>query len=219
LQSRFHLAWVRGLGSPYGNHPTARRYNSSRVFRTFPFPEGLSPNRAAGFYSSDPRAADIASSARRLDELRRNWLNPPNLVRVVPEVVPGFPDRLVPANDAVALTLRGRTLTNLYNERPHWLEHAHRDLDAAVARAYGWAPEISEEDAVAQLLDLNQSRVTAQEQRPQGARRVRPEQLQREPEFPPAVLPGGRTEEEPAALPAARPTVSRRRRRRRRGAS
>jgi hypothetical protein len=44
LHSRAHLSWVRALGSPYGNHPTARRYNNSRVFETFPFPEGLTPN-------------------------------------------------------------------------------------------------------------------------------------------------------------------------------
>jgi len=31
------------LGSPYGNHPTARRYNASRTFETFPFPAGLTP--------------------------------------------------------------------------------------------------------------------------------------------------------------------------------
>ena len=48
-----------------------------------------------------------------------------------------------------------RTLTNLYNERPAWLANAHRDLDAAVATAYGWPADISEEDALARLLALN----------------------------------------------------------------
>jgi hypothetical protein len=32
-----------------------------------------------------------------------------------------------------AAELRERTLTNLYNQRPQWLVHAHRNLDAAVA--------------------------------------------------------------------------------------
>jgi hypothetical protein len=32
--------------------------------------------------------------------------------------------------------LKKRTLTNLYNTRPAWLENAHRELDKAVATAY-----------------------------------------------------------------------------------
>jgi hypothetical protein len=34
--------------------------------------------------------------------------------------------------------LKARTLTNLYNQRPHWLDKAHKALDVAVATAYGW---------------------------------------------------------------------------------
>jgi hypothetical protein len=58
-------------------------------------------------------------------------------VKRVPEVVPGFPDRILPVDDHAASILKKRTLTNLYNERPTWLANAHRDLDAAVAEAYG----------------------------------------------------------------------------------
>jgi type II restriction/modification system DNA methylase subunit YeeA len=90
--------------------------------------------------------------------LREAWLNPPDLVERVPEVVPGFPDRLVPVDDRAAAILRKRTLTNLYNERPAWLDNAHRDLDAAVAAAYGWPADISEDDALARLLALNLDR-------------------------------------------------------------
>jgi hypothetical protein len=60
--------------------------------------------------------------------------------------------------------LRERTLTNLYNQRPQWLADAHRDLDAAVAAAYGWAADISEEDALAKLLALNLARAGAEGQ-------------------------------------------------------
>lgn len=38
-----------------------------------------------------------------------------------------------------------RTLTNLYNERPAWLDMAHRKLDEAVFAAYGWQPNVSDE--------------------------------------------------------------------------
>jgi hypothetical protein len=75
--------------------------------------------------------------------------------------VPGFPDRILPANPAAEKELKKRTLTNLYNERPTWLANAHRDLDAAVAAAYGWAADISEEDALARLLALNRARSKA----------------------------------------------------------
>jgi hypothetical protein len=56
-----------------------------------------------------------------------------------------------------------RTLTNLYNQRPQWLIDAHRDLDAAVAAAYGWPSDISEEGALAKLLALNLSQTAAQD--------------------------------------------------------
>ena len=72
--------------------------------------------------------------------------------------MPGFPDRIVPIDDKAAAILRKRTLTNLYNERPTWLVNAHRDLDAAVAAAYGWPADISEDEALARLLALNHAR-------------------------------------------------------------
>jgi len=33
--------------------------------------------------------------------------------------------------------LKKRTLTNLYNARPTWLQNAHEKLDRAVVAAYG----------------------------------------------------------------------------------
>ena len=42
------------------------------------------------------------------------------------------------ARDAIcAAKLKKRTLTSLYNERPAWLDLAHKKLDAAVAAADG----------------------------------------------------------------------------------
>jgi type II restriction/modification system DNA methylase subunit YeeA len=134
------------------------RYTPTTTFETFPFPEGLTPNIPAKDYAADPRATAIAKAAKRLDDLRNAWLNPPDLIDIVPEVVPGYPDRTLPRNEKAAVELKKRTLTNLYNERPTWLANAHKDLDAAVAAAYGWPIDISEEDALAQLLALNKER-------------------------------------------------------------
>ncbi|HEV2303436.1 MAG TPA: DNA methyltransferase [Stellaceae bacterium] len=155
LQSRLHEAWALRLGTSLEDRP---RYTPSTTFETFTFPKGLAPNVPAAEYADDPRAVAIAEAARRLDELRGAWLNPPDLVERVPEVVPGYPDRIVPKNPQAAAQLKKRTLTNLYNERPAWLDNAHRDLDAAVAAAYGWPADISEEDMLSRLLALNLER-------------------------------------------------------------
>ena len=147
--------WALRLGTSLEDRP---RYTSTTTFRTFPFPERLTPNLPASSYASNPHAVAIATEAKRLDELRRNWLNPADLVDVVPEVVSGFPDRILPKDAAAAEVLKKRTLTNLYNARPAWLENAHRELDAAVAAAYGWPADISDDDALAALLALNHER-------------------------------------------------------------
>ena len=51
-----------------------------------------------------------------------------------------------------------RTLTNLYNQRPTWLDNAHRALDAAVADAYGWPADLADEEILERLLVLNLER-------------------------------------------------------------
>jgi len=66
--------------------------------------------------------------------------------------------RLVPKDPDCAASLKKRTLTNLYNQRPTWLAHAHQKLDAAVFAAYGWDPCISDEELLAKLLALNLQR-------------------------------------------------------------
>ena len=160
LHSRFHEAWSLRLGTwlGVGNDP---RYTPTTTFESFPFPHGLTPNIPAKDYSSDPHAIVIAKAARRLDELRNAWLNPADLIDIVPEIVPGFPDRLLPKSEEAAAELKKRTLTNLYNQRPQWLETAHRDLDAAVAAAYRWPADISEEEVLAKLLEPNLGRAAA----------------------------------------------------------
>jgi hypothetical protein len=118
----------------------------------------LTPNIPAKDYENDPYAQAVARAAKRLDELRNAWLNPPDLVKIEPEVVPGYPNRILPKDAQAAVTLKTRTLTNLYNQQPQWLIDAHRDLDVAVAAAYGWPVDISEQDAMAKLLELNLAR-------------------------------------------------------------
>jgi hypothetical protein len=79
----------------------------------------------------------IAAAVRELVRLRDGWLDPPGL----------DPDEL-----------SKRTLTNLYNARPTWLQHAHAALDTAVLAAYGWPPDLTAEPLLAALLALNLER-------------------------------------------------------------
>ena len=162
LHSRFHQAWSLRLCSWHGvgNDPT---YNPTTVFQTFPFPEGLTPDLSAAAYADDPRAIAIAESARRLVELRDRWLNPPEWVEWIDEPVPGYPKRPVPTTVAPLKDLAKRTLTNLYNQRPQWLANAHASLHTAVAAAYGWDADISDEDALRELLRLNLAKAEEQD--------------------------------------------------------
>lgn len=160
LHSRFHELWSLRMGTSLEDRP---RYTPSTTFETFPFPAGLTPDIPAAAYAADPRAQAIAVAAARLNELRENWLNPADLVVRVPEVVAGYPDRILPKDEAAAKLLAKRTLTNLYNERPAWLDHAHRALDEAVADAYGWGDDwragaLTDDEILARLFRLNQER-------------------------------------------------------------
>jgi hypothetical protein len=130
----------------------------------------------------------IADAARELDRLRSNWLNPPEWTRTevleFPGTVGGHWDRfieksearreasgieigtvkyprVVAKNEDSAKLLAERTLTNLYNQRPTWLDIAHRKLDEAVFAAYGWDPGMSDEDLLAALLALNLERAAS----------------------------------------------------------
>ena len=134
LHSRLHELWTLELSSRHGdgNNPT---YNNTTCFLTFPmpWPPGEEP-------TDDPLVRGIAEAARRLHELREGWLNP---------------------EGPLVADLRQRTLTNLYNERPAWLDTAHRQLDEAVCVAYGWPPGLSDAEALARLLALNLERARA----------------------------------------------------------
>lgn len=145
----------------------------------FPFPLGLTPRQTQGMPLADkendlllppvgdellPAAIDIASAAKRLVDLRNNWLNPADWVTIVPEVVEGYPARFVPKPEHEA-ELKKRTLTNLYNQKPAWLVKAHEKLDIAVATSYGWkdyTSAMSDEEILRRLLVLNLERSKAE---------------------------------------------------------
>lgn len=189
LHSRFHQLWSLRLCTwlGVGNDP---RYTPTTCFETFPFPPGLSPADSAhqrtetladgaliaadlnpvapkGTLSVRGHASAIASAALRLNQLRQNWLNPPEWTQRVPEITPlgmatsPYPPRIEaqPGLSATDLkALQQRTLTHLYNLSPAWLLMAHRQIDAAVAAAYGWSDyhaDLPEAEVLQRLLALN----------------------------------------------------------------
>ena len=177
LHSRVHEVWARSQGTQVRERESGFRYTSTTCFETFPFPEPTPAQHDA-----------IAVAAKSLDTLRANWLNPREWVREEVLEFPGSVDgpwarfvhdpddrgigtvrypRLIP-KDAHVFDLKKRTLTNLYNERPTWLDHAHRALDAAVFAAYGWPTTMTDDALLAALLDLNLSRPAAKTGRPKA---------------------------------------------------
>ncbi len=137
LQSRTHTLWATGAGSQLRESESANRYTPTTCFEMFPFPE-----------PTDKQREVIATAAYELNRLRENWLNPTDL----------FGN---PALDPDQL--RRRTLTNLYNEYPTWLAHAHDRLDAAVADAYGWPPDLADGEILERLLALNLAKAEAEQ--------------------------------------------------------
>jgi hypothetical protein len=128
-----------------------------------------------------------------LNDLRERWLNPPEwtLEKILefPGTISGpwaryviKPDkngigtvryqRLEPRDADCAAKLKDRTLTKLYNERPAWLDFAHKKLDAAVAAAYGWPDDLTDEQILERLLALNLARA-AEEAKMASVRRPR----------------------------------------------
>ena len=163
-QSKFHESWALKQCTVLGGNTP--RYGPSTCFETFPLPRPTTEQGEA-----------IAAAAKELNELRERWLNPPEWTETrlleFPASVDGpwsrfvheadatgigtarYP-RLEPRDAECAAKLAKRTLTNLYNERPAWLDNAHKKLDAAVAAAYGWQDltEILQHAAQGEIYDF-----------------------------------------------------------------
>jgi hypothetical protein len=132
LHSRIHELWSRRKGTQLREAESGYRYTPTTTFETFPFP--YTPGKEP---VDDPRVQAIAQGAKELVEQRDRWLNADGL------------------NDTEK---KKRTLTNLYNQRPTWLDLAHKKLDEAVFAAYSWKSDMKDEEILAKLLELNLER-------------------------------------------------------------
>ncbi len=140
LHSRIHKTWALAQASRlgFGNDP---RYTHTQCFFTFPFPWPL--DTAEADLDAEQRAHEraIAAAVKVLHERREAWLNP------------------VDVNPAI---LQDRTMTELYNRQPDWLIDAHDAIDEAVTAAYGWSAELTDDEILPRLLELNRQRAGAE---------------------------------------------------------
>jgi|CXWL01.1.fsa_nt_gi hypothetical protein len=185
LSSKIHEIWSLSQGTRLETRP---RYTPTTCFETFPFPQAM-----------PKQGATIAAAAKELNDLRERWLNPPEWTKTVTLTFPGatggpwarfIAPKTVNAKTGVgtvryprmeardaksAAELKQRTLTALYNERPAWLGLAHRKLDTAVAAAYGWPADLSDEQILEKLLALNLERAAAEAKAAAAPKKARPQ--------------------------------------------
>jgi hypothetical protein len=145
LSSKIHIVWSLSAGGRLGvgNDP---RYNNTQCFDPFPFPA-----------ANPSQKATIRDIGEQLDAHRKKRLD---------------------AHDALTMTAlynvlkkerRGEDLEPKEREIHEKglvgvLKELHDELDAAVARAYGWEPGLPEEEILQRLVDLNAERRAEEEE-------------------------------------------------------
>jgi hypothetical protein len=152
LSSRIHVAWALAAGGTLEDRP---RYNKTRCFEPFPFPDAAEPQRERIRFLGE----QLDAHRKRRQELHAN-LTLTEMYNVLEELRAG--QVLSPASQIV----HDRGLVSV-------LRDLHDDLDRAVAEAYGWPPDLSTEDILFRLVELNTAR--AAEERAGTVRWLRPE--------------------------------------------
>jgi hypothetical protein len=154
LSSSVHVSWAIAAGGRQGVGDDPR-YNKSLCFDRFPFPD-----------CTQGEQDRIAAIAEELDLVRKERL------RLHPELT------LTRLYNVLAKLRSGEALTS--TERGIHdqgvvgvLRRLHDDLDRAVLAAYGWPTDISDDDLLSRLVDLNRER--AEEEWRGKTRWLRPE--------------------------------------------
>ncbi len=154
LQSRIHVYWSLRLGAWLGAGNDSN-YNHSDIFDPFPFPDADASMRA-----------ETATIAEAIDKHRKDVqaAHPEitltqmyNVLEKVKQNAALSDDEQIIFDDALILILKER----------------HEELDAAVAAAYGWPAELSDDEILGRLVALNKQR--AAEEAKGHVRWLRPE--------------------------------------------
>jgi hypothetical protein len=145
LSSRIHLCWTLANGSTLEDRPV---YVKTRCFETFPFP-----------ISTDAQKARIRDLAERLDAHRkRQQAQYPKLTMT------GMYNVLEKLRAGETLNAKDKDKEIHTQGLVSVLKQLHDEIDAAVADAYGWPQNLSDEEILERLVALNAERA-AEEQR------------------------------------------------------
>jgi type II restriction/modification system DNA methylase subunit YeeA len=179
LVSKIHAVWAFAQGTQVREKESGFRYTPTTCFETYPFPRPT-PAQEAAIAAAAKELNELRerwlnppewTETRTLEfpgSVGGPWdryiVGPLPSAGAGPSAASGdaaykiglvrYP-RLEARDADCAAKLKKRTLTNLYNERPAWLDLAHKKLDAAVAAAYGWPADLTDEQILERLLALN----------------------------------------------------------------
>lgn len=183
VSSKIHVVWSLAAGGTLEDRP---RYNNSVCFDPFPFPD-----------PTPEQKQKIRDLGERLDTHRKR------VQAQHPDVtITGMYNLLEKMRAGEPFTDKERE----YNDKAlvSTLKQIHDELDAAVFEAYGWPPNLSDDEILERLVALNAER--AEEERNGLIRWLRPE-YQAPKEVPvQQVIEGITTEEEIAITPVEQQT-------------
>jgi hypothetical protein len=181
LSSRVHVTWALAAGGTLEDRPC---YYKSTCFEPFPFPA-----------CNDAQAATIRDLGEQLDAHRKRQVTEHSDLTIT-----GMYNVLEKLRLAEPLSAKEKTIhqAGLVSV----LARIHDDLDAAVFEAYGWSPDLTDEQILEKLVALNAER--AKEEEKGLVRWLRPDfqnpsgkKAATQPD-----LPSGEDEAEPESAPA-----------------
>ena len=140
LSSRVHVCWALAQGGRLGmgNDP---RYNNTRCFETFPFPD-----------ADESQKARVRLIAESLHEHRKRVLDEHNELMLTQ-----LYNVMAALNSGATLTAKERLIHD--KGLVGVLRELHAELDSVVAEAYGWPGALSDEELLMRLVELNAKRV------------------------------------------------------------
>ena len=135
MSSRVHVTWTLASGGVLEDRP---RYNKTRCFEPFPFPEATEPQKAV-----------IRDLAERLDAHRK-------AAQERGATITGMYNLLTKLRSGEAFTPQERAQHEV--AQTEILRQLHEELDAAVADAYDWPVDLPDADILVNLVALNKER-------------------------------------------------------------
>ena len=143
LSSKLHLVWALAAGGTLESRP---RYNQSRCFEPFPFPDTTAAQQA-----HIRNLAEQLDAHRKRQQAQHPKLALTDMYNVLAKLRAGEPlsvaEKVIHEQGLVSV-----------------LRQLHDELDAAVFDAYGWPPALTDEEILERLVALNAERAAEETQ-------------------------------------------------------